>query len=171
VAIQAGSPATANGWLDLPLFEFRAGCRPGYAWIFPLGNGLANFGVCRLSGPAGTPLRTLAADYARERGILHHTALRGAREAPWSGRGRRWHHPAGLVSCGDAAGVADPLTGEGISAALMSGERAGEAVARYLQDGRAIAHLEAYSEWVGEHFSAAYRPSPFRQIWARLSGK
>ena len=102
--------------------------------------------------------------------VVAHGALRGAREAPWSGRGRHWHHPAGVVSCGDAAGVADPLTGEGISVALLSGEQAGRAIARYLQDGCAIAHLEAYSGWVGEHFRAAYQPTPFRQIWARLAG-
>ena len=37
-----------------------------------------------------------------------------------------------MVSCGDAAGLIDPISGEGLTAALVSGKRAGEAVASFL---------------------------------------
>ena len=43
----------------------------------------------------------------------------------WSGLGQYWNHTSGVVSCGDAAGLIHPNTGEGMTAALRSGEQAG----------------------------------------------
>ena len=155
--------------IPVPVFEFKACCRPGYVWTFPLANGQTNFGVCTLAKPTGQPLARLALEHAHARGLSPHGRLRGAREATWSGKGQRWHHPAGILSCGDAAGLGDPDTGEGIAAALLSGERAGSALAGYLVDGCQTSHLEDYSHWVLNHFSDAYQPGSFRRIWAALA--
>jgi flavin-dependent dehydrogenase len=50
----------------------------------------------------------------------------------------------GLLLAGDAAGLADPLTGEGISFAIRSGRMAGEAIlAAGDRPGRAAGHYDA----------------------------
>jgi flavin-dependent dehydrogenase len=72
----------------------------------------------------------------------------------WSGRGTTWHQAGGLVSCGDAAGLIDPYSGEGTSAALISGSRAGASIAAFVM-GDASA-LPKYSRWVTAFFSAQY---------------
>jgi flavin-dependent dehydrogenase len=150
------------------VFEFKPCCSPGYAWAFPLADDHINFGVCTLARPAGQPLASLAREHAQALALHADGRLRGAREATWSGHGRRWHHPAGILSCGDAAGLSDPDTGEGIAAALLSGQRAGQTLAQYLHDGN-LERLESYSRWILEHFSGAYQPGPFRRIWAALA--
>jgi menaquinone-9 beta-reductase len=164
------APAGPRGGppVRLPVFEFKPCCRPGYAWTFPLADGQINFGVCTLAKPAGQPLTRLALEHAQAYGLQAQDRLRGAREATWSGLGRRWHHLAGILSCGDAAGLADPDTGEGVAAALLSGQQAGKALARYLDDAR-LCHLEDYSQWVRQYFGDSYRPGPFRQVWAALA--
>ena len=154
----------------LPVFTFRSCCRPGYAWTFPLADGQINFGVCTLAKPAGQPLVRMATEYAHAQGLHPHGRLRGAREATWSGLGRRWHHPAGILSCGDAAGLADPDTGEGIAAALLSGAQAGQGLARYLDDGHS-SHLDDYSAWMQGHFGGLYHAGPFRRVWQALAGR
>jgi flavin-dependent dehydrogenase len=62
-----------------------------------------------------------------------------------------------VVSCGDAAGLVDPISGEGLTAALVSGKRAGAAVASFLS-GKPGA-LDAYSRWVRDWGQARYAPS------------
>jgi flavin-dependent dehydrogenase len=161
VSVYASQPE-----LDAPVFEFDEATRPGYGWVFPIGDGKVNAGACLL-GP-GRRLHLAARAYleARVSGIER---WRGGGGGLWSGAGSSWHHPGGLVSTGDAAGVADPLNGEGITAALTSGRRAGSAVAQFLLEAD-DSHLEAYSGWVRAHFEAAYADTEMRGQWARLAG-
>lgn len=114
--------------------------------------------------------------YAR-RGLVSHP--RWQHQKLGSARRRRgflersltvWHHGAGLLTCGDAAGVVDPVTEEGISAALESGRRAGQAMASYLESGRNPNFLEAYSSWVSAHFTAKYRADGMRTLFAGFCG-
>ncbi|HEX5616646.1 MAG TPA: geranylgeranyl reductase family protein [Acidimicrobiia bacterium] len=112
---------------------------PGYAWVFPLGDGTANVGV-------GMPR-------GRGQGRLHRqiwtslTDRPGVRDALGPdarpvGAARAWpvptaFDPARLTSrvsprvlfAGDAAAVVDPLTGEGIAQALVTGGLAADAIA------------------------------------------
>ena len=81
----------------------------------------------------------------------------------WSGLGQCWHHPSGVVSCGDAAGLINPHTGEGMTGALISGQQAGKAVSAYLRENREPLRLEDYSRWIKEHFSQEYRLTPSLQ--------
>lgn len=150
-----------------PIFEFGKSWRPGYAWAFPAATGL-NVGVCALTARPGSGLRRAADEFARQH-ELNPIQWRGGAGAMWSGRGQRWHDSDGIVSCGDAAGVVDPFTGEGISAALKTGREAGAAVTRYL-----AAHnneeLAAFSRWVRRHYLHVFRHSPTRRIWSHLCG-
>jgi geranylgeranyl reductase family protein len=111
---------------------------PGYAWSFPLRGGRANFGIGipRPSRTAGSALKS-AWNAALRSTFL--TSLLGA-DAHLEGSVRAWPIPTGvrradcaewdgtILFLGDAAGTADPFTGEGIAQALESGVLAAESV-------------------------------------------
>lgn len=118
---------------------------PAYAWSFPIGDGRANVGYGEVL--AGRPLTRrrlldrLAAllpeiDSGAVTGLrAHHLPFSTRRPAP--GRGR-------IVLAGDALSLVNPLTGEGIFYAVLSGALAGRAAAR---------HPSAAAEW----YAAALR--------------
>ncbi|HMA47379.1 MAG TPA: geranylgeranyl reductase family protein [Frankiaceae bacterium] len=101
---------------------------PAYAWSFPIGDGRANIGYgklrARLSGRGKGELHgTLAAllpGQPAHPGTLraHHLPLSTWRPRQPDGR---------VLLAGDAASLINPLTGEGIFYALLSGALAGEA--------------------------------------------
>jgi geranylgeranyl reductase family protein len=116
---------------------FEADLLPGYAWVFPLPNGHANvgYGVLRADGRSGADLKELWP------ALLARPALRdviGPAAHP-TGPVRAWPIPTHydperltdgrVLFVGDAAGVVDPMTGEGIAQALETGALAGQAVA------------------------------------------
>jgi flavin-dependent dehydrogenase len=101
-------------------------------------------------------------------GALGSTSLRGGLGALWSGKGTDWHHEAGVVSCGDAGGLVDPTSGEGLTAALTSGKRAGMAIASFLaREPRALGN---YSRWVRGWSQARYAPSIENRVLAAWVG-
>jgi geranylgeranyl reductase family protein len=116
---------------------FERDLLPGYAWVFPLPDGGANvgYGVLRAAGRRGRDLNALWPELL-ERPVLRE--ILGAR-ARATEPVRAWpiptrYDPARLTSgralfVGDAAGVVDPMTGEGIAQALETGILAAESVA------------------------------------------
>ena len=108
---------------------FERDLLPGYAWVFPLPGGRANVGFAMLRG-TGASGKVLAAKW---RDLLERRSLRAVigpnavAEAPH----RAWPIPSHLdparlahgrvLFAGDAAGVVDPMTGEGIAQALETG--------------------------------------------------
>ena len=99
----------------------------GYGWVFPKRHG-ASVGV--FSRRSRFPsLRGAYNDYVGGQGLADapQDRLTGHR-IPVAPRRVRGH--GGLLLAGDAAGLADPLTGEGISFAIRSGRAAGEAALR-----------------------------------------
>src|SRR4051812_14812965 len=114
------------------------GAWPAYAWSFPIGDGRANVGygeILPLDGRPGPTRKHLA----ERLDIL----LPGASEGGTAWRGHhlplsttRWRQPDGCVLlAGDALGLVNPLTGEGIHAAVLSGAYAGLAAAAALRAG------------------------------------
>ena len=109
---------------------------PGYVWSFPLPGGAANvgFGISRSTHRTGS----LARLWDELRSRPHIAAALGPDATP-ADRPRAWPIPTRLgdlplatervLFCGDAAGVGDPMTGEGIGQALLSGMLAAEALA------------------------------------------
>jgi menaquinone-9 beta-reductase len=154
----------------LPAFEFVTACRPGYRWIFPGPDENVNIGVFASSPKTGSMLKKLGRDLCESYGISEDVKWRGGSGGLWSGKGVCWHHAAGLISCGDAAGLVDPVNGEGLTAALTSGLVAGEAAAHFLLRNRDMGALRSYSEWVRAHFSKRYSHSAVRSAWSRLCG-
>jgi geranylgeranyl reductase family protein len=115
---------------------FERDLLPGYAWVFPLPNGRANVGFATPRRP-GITGKVLAATW---RELLRRPSVRavlGPRAEP-IGTHRAWPIPSHLdverltagrvLFVGDAAGVVDPMTGEGIAQALETGVLAAEAV-------------------------------------------
>lgn len=115
---------------------------PGYAWSFPLAGGRANVGICLARG-TGESGRELADRWRRfaDSPLLASLLGSGATLEPV----RSWPIPAALsleglcaldgrvLFVGDAAGAADPFSGEGIAQALETGIVAAHAIS----DGRA----------------------------------
>ena len=142
VALEGNAERTqpaSQRWSDDVGLELGS-MRGGYGWVFPKGEHL-NLGVGGY--PAGASgLRSELADYTRSEDFdpaqleslrAHHLPLRDVGQALTVG-------PIALV--GDAAGLIDPLSGEGIGNAIRSGQLAA-AAALELLDG-AAADLSGY---------------------------
>jgi geranylgeranyl reductase family protein len=124
---------------------------PGYGWMFPCGDGTVNLGVGALStmkGYKSLNLNTLLDSY---RGLVRESWEIGENlERP-----RAWRlpmsavkrHGPGWVAIGDAAGLVNPMNGEGIDYGLESGMLATDL---FLAD-PATAPAE-YDRQIGERF-------------------
>jgi len=128
---------------------------PAYAWSFPIGDGRANvgFGALRPRLPAGDPRwlhRRLAALLPGAGDRTEPGTLRAAHLPLSSWRPRQ---PAGRVLlAGDAASLVNPLTGEGIWYAVVSGRLAGAAAVAGGPD-PAAAYRAALARALGAHLA------------------
>lgn len=142
----------------------------GYAWLFPKGS-YANLGLGmdpRFSVDMKSPLDALHRQLVNEgrvgSGVLFRTGgaipVGGMREPLVAGN---------IVFVGDAAGLTHPITGAGIAAAVVSGERAGEAAQALLRADDEDA-LEDYEEDLCDQFSesiarAVERRHELERVW------
>ncbi len=117
---------------------FEADLLPGYAWSFPLPGGRANvgFGIQRDKGIAVRDMKHLWPD------LLGRPEIRRVlgEDARPEGPHKAWPIPARIertpltaaegrvLFVGDAAAATDPLTGEGIAQAMLTGRLAAQAV-------------------------------------------
>ena len=156
-----------DGVFASPTFLFGEP-EPGYSWVFPMGANASNAGVFSLSKPAAAALRAQMSELLTRLGVSGQVHTRGGVLPLWSGKGTAWSHAAGVVSCGDAAGLVDPISGEGLTAALVSGKRAGAAVASFLSGEPGA--LGDYSQWVRNWGQARYAPSLENRVLAAWVG-
>ncbi len=148
-ALEPGTPRDLGEWhavrqyfdgvTDARLWVlFERDLLPGYAWVFPLPGGRANvgYGVLRADGRSGRALKALWPDLLSRphvREILGPDARPCEPVHAWPIPTR--YSPARLVHgprvffVGDAAGVVDPMTGEGIAQAIETGMLAADAIA------------------------------------------
>jgi menaquinone-9 beta-reductase len=128
---------------DCIQLHYVSAVTPGYFWIFPLDDGFANVGI-------GMLLLTMKKKRVKLTEALDITvrdpffAPRFADAMP-AEKPVGWHLPVGsmhrpccgpgYLSVGDAAGLIDPFTGEGIANAMHSGRIAAEAAATALKIG------------------------------------
>jgi menaquinone-9 beta-reductase len=112
--------------------------QPSYAWSFDRGDGLSNVGYGELlGGPDDPPSRRLLLEQLEL--LLPGATVDGehwrAHHLPLSGL--RWDQPEGpVLLAGDAAGLVNPMTGEGIYYAVATGVLAGRGAARAITDGQ-----------------------------------
>ncbi|MGI9155498.1 MAG: NAD(P)/FAD-dependent oxidoreductase [Marmoricola sp.] len=112
--------------------------QPSYAWAFDRGDGLSNVGYGELLPDHGGdhPSRALLLEQLER--LLPGSTTAGtswrAHHLPLSGW--RWQQPDGpVLLTGDAAGLVNPMTGEGIYYAVATGILAGRAAAHALAAG------------------------------------
>lgn len=154
----AESPRHADEHLEacLTLKDEHGTAVPGYGWMFPAGDGTVNIGVGALSTMRGFKklnLNTLLESY---RGIVNDPWQLG----PNLERPRAWRlpmtaqkrHGIGWVAVGDAAGLINPMNGEGIDYGLESGMLAAEL---FLDDPATA--TTRYDAQVGERFDGFLR--------------
>ncbi|HEY3998746.1 MAG TPA: geranylgeranyl reductase family protein [Candidatus Xenobia bacterium] len=135
---------------------------PGYAWVFPLPNGGANVGCGMLAQDLHRSERSLTRyfqdwlDAPVQKARWAH-AVSSGRPRGWPlSLGSRLQKRAGpgWMLCGDAASLVDPLTGEGIHAAIHSGELAAQAILAHPDDA-AGQYESACQKVYGRHLRAA----------------
>lgn len=154
----AESPRHAERHLEacLTLRDQQGTPVPGYGWMFPAGDGTVNIGVGALStmkGFASLNLNRLLESY---RSLVRDDWELG----PDLERPRAWRlpmsaqrrHGPGWVAVGDAAGLINPMNGEGIDYGLESGILAADLFAA---DPATAA--DEYDRAIGERFDAFLR--------------
>lgn len=161
-------PAVQQEWAERVLIDFGR-VRGGYGWIFPKGDRLT-VGAIAAKGLV-TQQRAYLADLIDRHQLTH---LPVAHEGGHLTRCRAADSPLGagrILLAGDAAGLLEPWTREGISFALRSGQLAGAAAARMalshaapeaaLRDyATAVAADMGQEMAVGFHALAAYERHP-----------
>jgi geranylgeranyl reductase family protein len=137
-----GYVPTVDSRRERQVIVFGSARQPSYAWSFDRGDGLANVGYGELvRGGRTSSRREMLAQLER---LLPGSTLGGD---SWRGHhlplsSWRFHQPDGpVLLAGDAAGLVNPMTGEGIYYAVATGVLAGRAAAAALT-GRP-------GEWVG----------------------
>lgn len=121
---------------DMELHYFEERLLPGYGWVFPTGERTANVGVGIYFGELRKTKRTLR-DILDDFMQTTPGVAERFRSATPVGRATGWPLPVasarrrtvfdGALLTGDAASLVDPLTGEGIYTALVSGQSAARA--------------------------------------------
>jgi flavin-dependent dehydrogenase len=142
---------------------------PAYAWSFPIGDGRANVGYGEAL-PAGRPGPSRARMLERLETLLpgsteQVTGLKAYHLPLSTGRVRQPDGPVLLT--GDALGLVNPLTGEGIHAAIRSGAVAGAVAARAARSGAGERAGREYRRRLG---AAMGRHLRHMDLVARLSG-
>jgi flavin-dependent dehydrogenase len=158
------APAARDLWV-----WFDADLLPGYMWSFPLPDGRANvgFGLQRDQHFDAHRMGELWPQLLQRPHVREVLGASAVAEGPH----RAWPIPARVrevpltaaggrvLFVGDAACATDPLTGEGIAQALLTGRRAAEAV---LAAGRAGGRG---AERVGRRYGRAVRRDLFADHW------
>jgi len=145
---------------------FEPDLLPGYAWSFPLTDNRVNigFGILRGGNHTVQDMKQLWPE------ILARPHIRRALgdDAVFEDRHSAWPIPARVTRAtlgvgrvlfvGDAACVSDPLTGEGIGQALLSGVLAGRAVIESTRREPSVTQ-SMYRKSIRQHFFADHRMS------------
>ena len=152
------SPRHAERYLEacLTMRDAAGNAVPGYGWIFPAGDGTVNIGAGSLS--TMKRFKRLNLNSLLD---VYHAQVRDSWEAgSYLDRPRAWRlpmsstrrHGPGWVAVGDAAGLINPMNGEGIDYGLESGMIAADL---FVQDPASAPRL--YNEIIGERFDAFLR--------------
>ncbi|MDQ6670516.1 MAG: geranylgeranyl reductase family protein [Chloroflexota bacterium] len=147
---------------------------PGYGWVFPVNKRAANIGVGFMPRrPTSKRPRTQTTAHAFEDFTRHlGPLLQGARQVgPVKGYPIRvdfltaptfGHH---TLLVGEAAGLVNPLTGEGIDYALESGKIAADHLASAFGSGFGSGWLTEYDRLLRARFEKVFRFSQLVRDW------
>ncbi|MBM3403967.1 MAG: geranylgeranyl reductase family protein [Bacteroidetes bacterium] len=133
------APGAPTGFIEL---HFLKEILPGYLWIFPMAEGQFNVGLGVQSSwlkKSGVNLPRWTDQLISDNSWLSDRFAQSKRVTGWEGWGLPMDYPKRKVAgerfllCGDAAGLVDPFSGEGIGNAMFSGEMAARHILRCLQ--------------------------------------
>ena len=155
-----------RGLSDAIEFHYDSVPLPGYGWVFPISPTAANVGAGYFVGPGQKPMRRSPRQAFDEFIANPYVArmLDGAHlTAPIKGYPLRIDFPTarvafpGLLLVGEACGLVNPLTGEGIDYGLESAEVAAEVLAHALRAGEAPERtMQKYSQALRGRFLRAF---------------
>jgi geranylgeranyl reductase family protein len=161
--------------IDELVVSYDRAIAPGYAWIFPVGDGVYNVGCGTTIVGDGRRInlrrdfQTFVEHFPLARSLMRRasqvTRLEGARLRC----GLSGVHPIGpqtALSIGEAIGATFPLTGEGIGKAIETGVLGAEAVAHALDGGGAPA-LGDYARRVERELKPRYLGYEIAQRWVK----
>jgi menaquinone-9 beta-reductase len=153
--------------------HFIKGLLPGYFWIFPVKDNMANVGLGALSATISrrkmnlrNMLQSIIHDvpYISKRFV--HAEMLGKIEGFGLPLGSRKVTISGdhFMLCGDAASLIDPLSGEGIGQAIVSGRYAGwQAKKCFEANNFSAAFMKQYDKQVYDKFWSHHRKNYFIQ--------
>jgi len=126
----------------------------GYGWIFPKRDHLS-VGVFTTL-PKIKEIKKYFSLYLEKKGLANNYSCRSliGHQIPIGGREEILNTKRGLL-IGDAAGLADPITGEGIYFGLRSGQMAAEAIHKGLTDG--VIDLDDFTKRVNKEITNDFR--------------
>jgi len=146
--------------------HFVKSIMPGYFWIFPMENGIANVGVGMVMEDMkrhGTDLGKAMGAMLKENPLFRErfanakmVSLLKAWQLPFGSKKRKVHAENALL-VGDAAGLVDPFSGEGIGNAMLSGKLASE-----------VAHEALAAGDTSERFLSRYEGRLWGAVWNEL---
>ena len=170
IAIRGYAPTTPE-MAGRQVIRYGSRRQPSYAWAFDRGDGLANVGYGELlpgERHGGVPSRRLLLDQLEE--LVPGAASTGD---DWRGHHLplstwRWYQPDGpVLLVGDAAGLVNPMTGEGIYYAVATGIAAGRTAARAVRAGRPAGagaeHRRVVRRLLGTHLRHTWAASRLAQ--------
>ncbi len=153
---------------------FERDLLPGYFWSFPLGNGTANlgFGIVRDGDQSVQHMKNLWPEILARPHISELLGPGVEAESPH----KAWPIPARITAAvlsaaggralfvGDAASATDPMTGEGIGQALLTGTLAARAI---LRGAAPVEVANLYESSVHRHLSADHKLAALLSGWLR----
>jgi len=139
-----------------PEIHFQRWVVPGYTWLFPMGDGYVNVGTGTFTWRVRrgeVTLREVLARFVADHPATEGRLARAEPIGPVRGHplrtclGNTCTHAERVLVVGDAAGLVNPLSGEGLASALESGELAAAHAVAALEAGDFSAQaLAAYSQ-------------------------
>jgi geranylgeranyl reductase family protein len=144
---------------------YGTGRQPSYAWAFDRGDGLSNVGYGELVDDADPVSRERLLDELEA--LLPGAASTGhawrAHHLPLSGW--RWRQPDGrILLAGDAAGLVNPMSGEGIYYAVATGIAAGRAARSGPAEGAGHRHRRAVRTLLAGHLRHTWVASRLARV-------
>ena len=171
------SPNSDDRFIEsqLDIRDAQGRARPGYGWVFPLGDGEINLGAGLISTFKGWKdvntskiLEAYASslpEYWKITDETNHTRPIGGK-LPMSLSvgpkvGRNW------VLIGDASGAVNPFNGEGIDYAYETGRKVAELLAEAIATGDGMA-LQQYPKWLESEYGLYFKVA---RLFAQVIGQ
>jgi len=169
LAIRGYAPTLADH-RGRQVIRWGSRAQPSYAWAFDRGDGFSNIGYGELAVTPGLTRRLLLDELERLLpGAAEGAGSWRAHHLPLSGRGWGREQPDGpVLLTGDAAGLVNPLTGEGIYYAVATGSLAGAAAVEALAADRPASagacHRDAVRRLLDRHLHHTWAASRLARV-------